>query len=78
MESFKECKLFQLQVQEKTTSGSWLFNNVAHIPNKGDEFILYDNETGDAIVEGIVERISWSLVDDDSNYTVTVTIGPNG
>ena len=50
--------MFQLQVRDKTTAGSWLFNNIAHVPNKGDEFILYDDETGDAIIEGIVEKIS--------------------
>ena len=65
---------FQLQVIDKITQTSHLFDDIVHIPSKGDEFTLYDDETGDAILDGIVEGVRWSVA--DSGYTVSVTIDP--
>ncbi len=66
--------MFQLEVVDKITQTSYLFNDIVHIPRKGESFTLFDDETGDAILDGIVEEIHWSVVED--GYTVTVTIDP--
>lgn len=65
---------FQLQVIDKVTKTSYIFDDIAHIPSKGDEFTLYDDETTDAIFGGVVDEVSWSVA--DSGYTVTVTVDP--
>ena len=46
-----------------------------HIPREGEEFTLFEDESGDVIFEGIVEGVHWSVA--DSGYTVTVTVDPS-
>ncbi len=65
---------FQLQVRDKNTQTSHLFDDMMHIPRKGEEFTIFEEDTGDVICEGIVERVQWSVI--ESGYTVTVTIDP--
>ena len=66
---------FQLQVINKITETSYLFNDIMHIPREGEEFTLFKDESGDVIFEGIVEGVHWSVADD--GYTVTVTVDPS-
>ena len=67
----------QLEVKNKLNGDSWIFHDFDHFPTVGDEFVIFEDDTGDVIIEGTVEHRRWITLEEESGYSVVITVDPN-
>jgi hypothetical protein len=67
----------QLEVRNKLTGDSWIFHDFKHFPAVGDGFVVFEDDTGDVIFDGVVEHRKWATLEEESDYSVVITINPN-
>ena len=68
----------QIVFENEQTGTSYLFDDFPHIPRAGEQVILWDEETYESKLNGIVQSVMWSVGSlGSSGYSILITVKPN-